>query len=83
VSASDEEHPILKNLPMIQTYPVDARGVSPRASMVSSARSRAALRRAAADAREMAPGAPDVPSGGVQEQPSPCSGSPGATSSRL
>lgn len=25
VSASDEEHPILQNLPVIQTYPVDAR----------------------------------------------------------
>jgi uncharacterized protein (DUF1684 family) len=25
VSASDEEHPVLKNLPMIQTYPVDTR----------------------------------------------------------
>jgi len=25
VTASDEEHPVLKNLPMIQTYPVDAR----------------------------------------------------------
>jgi len=24
VSASDDEHPVLKNLPMIQTYPVDA-----------------------------------------------------------